>query len=769
MHRNFVRRAALVAVAAAIGAHAKDYDYDMYPAKSGVGMWVDVQTPPEAMTKVSSRGETWDLVMSDEFNIDGRSFQAGKDHLWTALDIPDGVNAALELYNSSNVYTKGGYLVNKVESLETNVTYFNQWLEKPAFQSSTLYYSAGMMQSWNKFCLQGGLIEVSAKLPGAINTVPDDEHASATQNPNAQGVFWNNGQKLPLTPRDRVKDGAYYPTWPGIWLMGNLGRALFTASTTRMWPWTYNECDPTYDPHQMISACNATPGYGMHPNQGRGAPEIDILEGGGAAISSSIQIAPGMPDEYRRQPISKALGDGIYCVYGKGCATPGANIPDAPTSAFASRGHKNWYQGLKYASNNRCPAVPLDIQAYEPVAAVQANPALLTANVYDKTQMSAARDANANLSLIDGKGPNHWGINYNGTCFPIANGYIGAFLCDPDSMNPKCESPRKEGVAETKQMDKFEYQMDAISSNWDIGHEAYTTFYVYQVEWVTGDNGYVRWSLYNQPLFEIPSSALTNPPQATAGKPRNPKKIMIEEPLYVIFNVALAKAWGAVPPNADIGPCRGNATQPAPGSDAYKKANNICDSFPMYMEIDFIRIYQDKNTMFIGCDPPTHPTKKWIDGHVKWYTDAKNPLVPVNGGATCNVDEDCVSALATGPSGRCFKQRCSCVAGYGGPRCTKYVGSEKLSVDKPNYFGPQLVYPAVLSSALIAAVALTSIVRKRRLAAHATMASMAHTRKAKHGDHMDESSPAAMVMADADVVPGHARRFYAPANTVDPK
>ncbi|ETW04636.1 hypothetical protein H310_03827 [Aphanomyces invadans] len=162
-----------------------------------------------------------------------------------------------------------------------------------------------MMQSWNKLCIQGGFIEVAAKLPGAINNVPDDVHESVTTNPNAVGEFWKDGVKTKLTSGDRIKDGAYYLTWPGIWLLGNLGRALYSASTTRMWPWTYNECNGDLSPHQAISACDPNPGYGLNPNQGRGVPEMDILEGDGAAISSSIQIAPGMPDNYRRLPVQE--------------------------------------------------------------------------------------------------------------------------------------------------------------------------------------------------------------------------------------------------------------------------------------------------------------------------------------------------------------------------------------------------------------------------------------------------------------------------------
>ncbi|KAF0698903.1 Aste57867_10503 [Aphanomyces stellatus] len=167
-----------------------------------------------------------------------------------------------------------------------------------------------------------------------------------------------------------------------------------------------------------------------------------------------------------------------------------------------------------------------------------------------------------------------WGIDYNGTCFPVSNSYIGAYLCDPDNKNPKCAVPRKEGVADTNQMDKFNHQMDAISVNWDIGHDVYTITYIYQA------NCYVRWSLSGAPLFEIPASALTSPPQNANND--NPKKLMIEEPKYLIFNVALAKAWGATPPNKDIGPCRGNATSNGPpGTYEYNTTMSICDSFPM--------------------------------------------------------------------------------------------------------------------------------------------------------------------------------------------
>ncbi|OQS03054.1 beta-glucan synthesis-associated protein, partial [Thraustotheca clavata] len=678
------------------------------PTKSGIGTWIDVDTPTSVYNKTSSRGETWQLVMSDEFNLAGRNFTAGEDHLWVALDIPDGVNRAIEIYKPSNAYTKDGYFYIQVDSGEVDIDFYNVWADRPDWTGKKMWYTAAMVQTWNKFCLQGGFIEISMKLPGATN--------KESMNPHVVGKRWTPQGMVPIKTLDPIPDIRFYPTWPGLWLMGNLGRALFAASTNRMWPWTYNECTELSRKNQRISACDPNPGYGLHPNMGRGSPEIDILEGGGTAISSSVQIAPGMPDDFRlTKPQLKfeassnvdaqgRHGPGhVFCFYDKTCLTPGANMADVTTAAFASRGHKSWYQGLRYAANNRCSPDTNKMQKYESVAAAQNS--VIIDNQFDIKKISSGRDLHADLGLIDGKGPNHWGINYNGTCFPIANGYKGGFLCDRDSQNPKCDQPRTDAQAPTNMMEPFEYQMDAISSNWDISYEAYISFYKYQLEWVTGDSGYVRWTLADVPIFEIPAATMTNPPQGSGNASYNPKKIMIEEPSYFIFNVAMSSAWGATPPNFVVGPCRGNATMPTPGTSDYNISNNICDSFPMYMTIDYIRVWQDIKTMSIGCDPATHPTKEFIKGHILNYTDALNPDIAVAGGAMCNKDDDCT--VATSFTGSCIKRRCTCVKPWTGPRCTRY------DLDTKTY-GPSPVVAISLVSFAFVSSFLTLLIRLRR-------------------------------------------------------
>ncbi|RLN37979.1 hypothetical protein BBO99_00004239 [Phytophthora kernoviae] len=614
-----------------------------YPTKSGISIWVDPATPDDHQTYISSRGRKWDLVMSDEFNTPNRSFRPGDDHIWTSLEKPDGVNGALELYSHNMTSTKCDddgtcyFYIKAVDELNV-IHVYNMYTHPPGFVDAYFFYRAAMVQSWNKFCYQGGMLEVRAQLPGAVS--------ATSGNPD-----------LAAGPSGKVKTTKYYPTWPGIWMMGNLGRAIFSASTNRMWPFSYDRCEPdVFNPdNQRISACDDNPGYGLNPNQGRGAPEIDVLEGGGLAVSSSLQIAPGMPDAYRLFPVDTSTGDSFYCVYGYSCTTPGANYIDVPTAFYQKeRGHKSWYQGLRYASNNFCQQNADEKQDYDTVAASLKDG--ITENSCTIDTCPASGDVNADISLIEGTSGSHWGINTNGTCYPLINSYMGAYLCDPDNTNSKCASPRNESTTpKSNAMSSFNYQMDAISSNWPVHLGAYTDYVEYQLEWVTGKNGYVQWLLQGSPLFEVTTDAFSNVPQ-DKGK-TNPQKVMLEEPMSLILNVALSSSWGATPPNAGK-ECRGD------GAD--EETNKICDAFPMYLKMDYMRLYQDlgddldaDNYMQVGCDPASHPTKEWIEGHIDEYEDDDNQYKEVSGKAFCTSDDDCTiggnlgkTALKTGNSSK---------------------------------------------------------------------------------------------------------------------
>lgn len=620
--------------------------------------------------------------MSDEFNTANRNFRPGKDHLWTSIEKPDGVNGALELYSHNMTSTKCDddetcyFYIKAVD--EVNVLHvYNMYTHPPGYTDAYFYYRAAMVQSWNKFCYQGGMIETRVQLPGVVT--PESGNPDIT-----------TGKSTP------VATGKYYPTWPGVWMMGNLGRAIFSASTNRMWPFSYDRCEPDiFEPtFQRISACNDDPGYGLNPNQGRGAPEIDVLEGSASLVSSSLQVGPGMPYDYRVMGLNYGIDD-PGCIYTGICTTPGANFPDVPTETYMEeRGHKSWYQGLRYSANNLCEPNPDKKQDYKTIAAsVKAG---ITENTCTLDTCPASRDVNGDMGPIDGSSDDFWNVNTNGTCFGLFNVYLGSYLCDPDNTYWKCSNPRNESTTpKSNAMSSFNYQMDAISTNWPVHVGAYMDFVTYQVEWVTGKNGYVRWNIEGSPIFEVPAKTITDVPQNVNNS--NPLKIMVEEPLYVIINVALSSSWGATPPNPGK-ECRGNGTD--------KVVNAICDAFPLYLKMDYVRLYQDlgddldaDNLMSIGCDPKTHPTKEWIEGHLDEYEDDDNPHKEVAGKAFCTTNDDCTIGGTLGKTllktGKCVKKRCECTyaSSWGGPRCTTAVsGSSKSTVTSKsmtsNSYGP---------------------------------------------------------------------------------
>ena len=188
-------------------------------------------------------------------------------------------------------------------------------LDSP-FLSSSLTPSPPLSLAREQFCFTGGIVEWNAKQP---------------------------------------RGGGY---WPALWLFGNLGRAVYQNSNTGLWPWSYDVCDedlilPPFDPPQRISACDdQDPDSGLHGYQGRGATELDVLEGAvqntgyGSYGVGSLQLSPGIP-AYFRPPMfgfPTASGPGSWytgLTFGTG-GTP-------YTDGFANNG---WY-GPPWGSD--CP------------------------------------------------------------------------------------------------------------------------------------------------------------------------------------------------------------------------------------------------------------------------------------------------------------------------------------------------------------------------------------------------------------------------------
>lgn len=216
---------------------------------------VDPDTPENVKSHTARDGSSWNLVFSDEFNMEGRTFYEKDDPYWTAVDLHYAATRDLEWYDPDAAITENGTLV----------------LTLDAFKNHDLYYRSGMVQSWNKMCFTQGYMEISASLPGK------------GRNPGL---------------------------WPGLWTMGNLGRPGYLSTTDGVWPYSYDSCDAGITPNQSSTdGISFLPGQRLnmctckgqdHPNPGvgRGAPEIDALEGSvdstlhiGVA-SQSLQVAP---------------------------------------------------------------------------------------------------------------------------------------------------------------------------------------------------------------------------------------------------------------------------------------------------------------------------------------------------------------------------------------------------------------------------------------------------------------------------------------------
>jgi len=141
---------------------------------------IDKETPADARKKVSrADGSEMQLVFSDEFNTEGRSFYPGDDPYWEAADLHYWATNNMEWYDPAALTTKDGALQVTLSRKATH----------------GLNYQGGMISTWNSFCFTGGLVEVSVRLPG-LNDV--------------MGL------------------------WPAVWTMGNLGRAGYGATLDGM-------------------------------------------------------------------------------------------------------------------------------------------------------------------------------------------------------------------------------------------------------------------------------------------------------------------------------------------------------------------------------------------------------------------------------------------------------------------------------------------------------------------------------------------------------
>jgi beta-glucanase (GH16 family) len=94
---------------------------------------IDPDTPQAARSRPAlNGGGDMELVFSDEFNTDGRTFYPGDDPFWEAVDLHYWATGNAEWYDPAAVTTGGGSLA---------ITY-------SANPENGLNYTGGMIQSW---------------------------------------------------------------------------------------------------------------------------------------------------------------------------------------------------------------------------------------------------------------------------------------------------------------------------------------------------------------------------------------------------------------------------------------------------------------------------------------------------------------------------------------------------------------------------------------------------------------------------------------------
>ena len=128
--------------------------------------WIDTDTPHKHHSSKSLVDQRdLQLVFSDEFQTEGRSFADGHDPKWTSINKDDYTNDALQYYTDERVTTSKGVL--NISTINEDIHFVAQDKDpSKKAKKMTKNYQSGMVQGWNKFCFTGGVVEISAKLPG---------------------------------------------------------------------------------------------------------------------------------------------------------------------------------------------------------------------------------------------------------------------------------------------------------------------------------------------------------------------------------------------------------------------------------------------------------------------------------------------------------------------------------------------------------------------------------------------------------------------------
>uniref|UniRef100_A0A8H8CRD2 GH16 domain-containing protein n=1 Tax=Psilocybe cubensis TaxID=181762 RepID=A0A8H8CRD2_PSICU len=116
-------------------------------------------------------------------------------------------------------------------------------------------------------------------------------------------------------------------------------------------------------------------------------------------------------------------------------------------------------------------------------------------------------------------------------------------------------------------------------------------FSVYGFEYIPGfDDAYITWISNGIPAWTLKASGMVADTAVEISARPIP-----QEPLYLIINLGMSKNFGDVDFDHLV--------------------------FPAKMRVDWIRVYQPKDKINVGCDPKDFPTAAYINEYIEAYTN----------------------------------------------------------------------------------------------------------------------------------------------------
>ncbi|TFY65614.1 hypothetical protein EVG20_g5481 [Dentipellis fragilis] len=125
--------------------------------------------------------------------------------------------------------------------------------------------------------------------------------------------------------------------------------------------------------------------------------------------------------------------------------------------------------------------------------------------------------------------------------------------------------------------------------------QQFTTFgFEYFANPSSRSDGFITWQMGDKPTARMGAGAV-GPDQGSDGSGVG-QRLIPEEPMSIVFNLGISPNWQTI----DLSTM----------------------TFPSEMLVDYVRVYQRKDSVNIGCSPKDYPTEDYINNHAEAYNNA---------------------------------------------------------------------------------------------------------------------------------------------------